>query len=525
MSFGFPWGLLALGALVPVVVSALFLWRTAGFAARRSAPVPPHLALSLSLLLLSAGCATSRGYTPQGGARRSQPVPGHFPRSSVGSTSALPQASSAPPQARAPEVDEPTTIADRVQARADGRVRLLLPSPPSNSALDVLTLEETRPFLAAFAALSQPPRVRLHLLEVPAADSSGKGSAEPWESRLRDEFISRFGPPLLPLPESLATSRLFLALQLAPLYMHEGIRQAAIELFTSRAFVLSVCLSIIVYFSAWLAPEPIFTKAFAAALTLRLALVAGVLELGQLALACLRLHQEAEASSTPQELEAASRRFAQAMSGTYLRVLVTVATLGIARFIPSVPEGGIWRLLPVLTEDGAVLAQSVTRLQVVADGSVLVSGVAVGSATCSALAWCASNASGGGVPKLSTRYGPPHTRKNPPHNETIEDDLAAREAAGHADLRKNKAQRDAGGNRVVERNPAKGIRFRKPDASSIRPDGVRHNINYVSSPKDMQRELEAIDSMIRADPRAIHELYLLDGTLVKRFVPAGVSVP
>jgi len=42
MSFGFPWGLLALGALVPlvaayflrrkqkpVVVSALFLWRTA----------------------------------------------------------------------------------------------------------------------------------------------------------------------------------------------------------------------------------------------------------------------------------------------------------------------------------------------------------------------------------------------------------------------------------------------------------------------------------------------------------------
>ena len=29
MSFGFPWGLVALGAPVPVVVSALFLWRTA----------------------------------------------------------------------------------------------------------------------------------------------------------------------------------------------------------------------------------------------------------------------------------------------------------------------------------------------------------------------------------------------------------------------------------------------------------------------------------------------------------------
>ncbi len=484
-------------------------------------PVPPHLALALSLLLLSAGCASSRAYTPQGETLRAQPVPGHSSQSPA-STSTLPHAQ-AP---SAPQANGRAISAYRAQVLADGRLRLLLPPPPLNPALgDVLTLEETRPFLAAFDSLSQPPRVRLRLLEVHGADSSGKGPAEPWESRLRDEFISRFGPPLLSLPESLATSRFFLALQLAPLYMHEGIRQAAIELFTSRAFVLSVCLSVIVYFSAWLAPEPIFSKVFAAALTLRLALVAGVLELGQLAQACLRLHQEAEASTTPQELEAASRRFAYSMSGTYLRVLVTVATLGIARFIPSVPEAGIWRLLPAVTEDGVAVSRSVTSLQVVADGSLLVSGVAAGSAACSALAWCASNASGNGAPKLSTRYGSPHTRRNPPHNEAIEDDLAAREAAGHADLRKNKAQRDAAGNRVVERNPAKGIRFRKPDASSIRPDGVRHNINYVSSPTDMQRELDAFDSMVRADPRAIHELYLLDGTLVKRFVPAGVSFP
>ncbi len=41
----------------------------------------------------------------------------------------------------------------------------------------------------------------------------------------------------------------------------------------------------------------------------------------------------------------------------------------------------------------------------------------------------------------------------------------------------------------------------------------------------MKRELEAFYSMKRADPEAIHELYLLDGTLVRRYVPPGVSFP
>lgn len=71
----------------------------------------------------------------------------------------------------------------------------------------------------------------------------------------------------------------------------------------------------------------------------------------------------------------------------------------------------------------------------------------------------------------------------------------------------------------------KGTRFRKPDASSLRPDGVRHNTNYVSNAKDLQRELDAFEAMIRADPDAIHELYMLNGTLVRRYVPPGVQYP
>jgi hypothetical protein len=414
---------------------------------------------------------------------------------------------------------------------SDDRLKLFFPVLPLNPALEVLRLEEVRPLLSAFASLAPRPRVRLQLLEVPEVDRASQGPAATWELRLREEFLSRFGPPLLPLPQALESSRLFLALQLSTRYMGEGIREAAIALFSSPAFVLSVSLSIAVYFAAWLAPEPLFSKAFAAALTARLALLVGLVELGQVALACLRLNQEAQAASTPQELEAASARFGKFMGGTYLRVLVVVASMGIARLVPQVPEGGIWSLLgPVgRTREGiAAVLGSVSTAQVVADGTLVVTGVAAGTATCSGLGLCATNSSGttsSEASKLPTHYGPAHTRKNPPHNAAIEKELAARQSAGHSDLQKNKAQVDAEGARVFDDKPVRGIRFRRPDAASVRPDGVRHNTNYVSNPREMQRELEAFDSMVRSDPQAIHELYLLNGTLVRRYVPAGVNFP
>jgi hypothetical protein len=362
-----------------------------------------------------------------------------------------------------------------------------------------------------------------------AASGSGQGPAAPWELRLREDFLSQFGPALLPLPETLETSRLALAFKLSTRYMGEGFREAAQELFSAPAFLASVCLSVVVYFAAWLAPEPFFSKAFAAALTVRLSLLVGLVELGRLALACLRLYQEAEAATSPQELEGAAERFGKSIGGTGLRVLVVVATLGMPQVLPKVPEGSLLTLLSPLRHApaGGAALESIATAQVVADGTLLVTGVATGTAAmslCGELAMCAVGGTDGS-PKLSTRYGPPHTRKNPPHNEAIEEELASREAAGHTDLRKNKTQRATNPRRTNDPTPVKGVRFRRPDASSVRPDGVRHNTNYVSNPRDMKRELEAFEAMIRADRRAIHELYLLDGRLVRRYVPSGVSFP
>ncbi|MFY0573169.1 hypothetical protein ACN28S_01290 [Cystobacter fuscus] len=313
--------------------------------------------------------------------------------------------------------------------------------------------------------------------------------------------------------------------------MGEGVRQAAEELFNSPLFIHSVYLSVMLYFSAWLMPEPFFSKAFAATLTVRLAMVVGLVELTRVAQACLRLYQEAQAARTPAQVEAASARFGATMGGVGFRVVVLVATLGLGRLLPDVPAGGVAgevRSWSAALAGGSSVG-SVTTAQVVADGTLVVTGVSAGlavSSTCVDMGVCsmASNYSGSS-PALSTRHGPPHTRSNPPHNEAIEDELAAREGAGHTRLDKNKAQRDSAGDRVFDTRPVRSTRFRKPDASSLRPDGVRHNTNYVSNAKDLQRELDAFDALRRADPDAIHELYMLNGTLVRRYVPPGVQYP
>ncbi len=412
-----------------------------------------------------------------------------------------------------------------------GPLRLSFPALTPHSSLETLTVREILPLLGAFDSFRPraTPRLRL-MMELPGARRPDQGAAASWELRLREEFVSRYGPALLPMPDSLESSRLSLALKRSTRYMDDGIREAAQELFSAPAFLTSVSLSVLVYFAAWLAPEPFFSKAFAATLTVRLALLVGLVELGRLALACLRLYQEAEAAISHQELEAAAERFGRSVGGTALRVLVVVASLGVPQVLPKVPEGGLWTLLSPLRHApaGGPALESITTVQAVADGTLVVTGVTTGTSAaslCGELAFCATMDDSSGGSSLSTRYGKPHTRENPPHNEAIEEELARREAAGHTGLRKNKAQRTAQGDRVYDSEPVQGVRFRRPDVTSVRPDGVRHNTNYVSNARDMQRELTALDSMIRADPLAIHELYLLDGTLLRRYVPPGVSFP
>ncbi|MFP2908375.1 AHH domain-containing protein [Pyxidicoccus sp. 3LFB2] len=290
------------------------------------------------------------------------------------------------------------------------RVRLAFTPLESARAWETLSPEEARAVLAGFhQALRRLPPPRFQRAMAGASESPAE-----WEVQLRREFLDRYGPSRLPLPDALEHSRLFLALQRSPRYMGPGIREAAEELFRSPAFLASVTLSVVVYLAAWALPEPVFSKAFAAALTVRLAIAVGVLELRNLGLTCYRVYQDAQAARTVEELEAVAERFGRAMGGTALRAVVLVASFGVGRSLPRVPEGGLWSLLTPsrYAVPGGLTWQSATTVQMVADGSLVVSGVAVGTAASSASGGAGSACTDGAVKKDGHQWHHIATDKN-----------------------------------------------------------------------------------------------------------------
>jgi hypothetical protein len=271
--------------------------------------------------------------------------------------------------------EQPSAL--QVTRLADDWFQLDFEPVPLGPIHTVLREDEARALLTAFnESFPEAPPFEV----VPAVASTG-GRAAPWELRLRTEFLARYGPGLLPMPDSIERSPLFMALRLSPRYMALGIRDAARELFRSPVFLASVALSIIVYFSAWVLPEPLFSKAFAATLTARLALAVGLLELRNVARACLQLYREAQAASTVKELEAVAERFGRALGGTALRVLVMVASYGVAKALPNVPPGGLGPLLspPRFAMAGGGVVQSAATAHVVADGTLVIAGAALGT--------------------------------------------------------------------------------------------------------------------------------------------------
>jgi len=276
---------------------------------------------------------------------------------------------------------EPKAV--RVSELAGGGLRLAFEPVAADPEWERVKVEEAWEVLAAFhASFPREEGRRFRLVRT----GTGPEPAQ-WERRLREEFVSRYGPSVVPLPGSLETSPVFLALKLSPRYMGEGVREAGRELFSLPVFLSSVALSVLVYFSAWLAPEPLFTKAFVAAWTLRLALLVGVLELNRFARACARLYEEAQAARTVEELEAVAERFGKVVGGTGLRVLMLVASMGVARGLPEVPQGGLGALLraPRFALPGGATVEGAATVQMMADGTVVVTGVAAGTAVASAV--------------------------------------------------------------------------------------------------------------------------------------------
>ncbi|WP_395839022.1 AHH domain-containing protein [Cystobacter fuscus] len=118
-------------------------------------------------------------------------------------------------------------------------------------------------------------------------------------------------------------------------------REAAISLLSSPTTAYSMAIAMMLYMMAWAAPEPLFSKALAAAVTVGLLMTYSAVELHAVGVACLNLYRESEAARTQEQLEAVAMRFGKAIGGVGLRVLVTVAGAKLARSLPEVPQGGL----------------------------------------------------------------------------------------------------------------------------------------------------------------------------------------
>ncbi len=265
-----------------------------------------------------------------------------------------------------------------------------------NPALSQFSLEDAREVVAELGNRSPPRKTRPTMIIAggllgPRPDYRRSDL----ERRTREEYEALYGPALVELPGSLESARWFQALALSPRYMGDGVREAAVEMFSSPAVLLSVGLSMMRYTMAWAAPEPFFSKAFAAAVTLGLLMTYTAAELYAVGLACLHLYREAEAARTQAQLEAVAERFGKALGGVGLRVLVTVAGAKLARGLPEVPQGGLWaRLSPprfaFAGGRGGFKVSAGTRTRVsVADGTVVLMGVSA-STTVSAVTAAAS---------------------------------------------------------------------------------------------------------------------------------------
>ncbi|MFL5352775.1 AHH domain-containing protein [Archangium sp.] len=299
---------------------------------------------------------------------------------------------------------EPVTVSEASSPVPGRGLALSFKRLPPDLALARLSVEDARVFIEALEeafpvprSLSGPPPAKRFLVGAAMTGTllgpSPGARYSDLERRLRAGYEELLGPSALPLLSSLEDSRWFQALELSPRYMGDGVREAAMELLSSPAVAYSLALSMMLYMAAWVAPEPVFSKALAAAVTVGLLMTYTAAELYTVGMACLTLYREAEAARTPEQLEAAAEHFGKAIGGVGLRVLVTVAGAKLAKGLPEVPRGGLWARFspprfsfPGGAARGSFIVGAGTRAQVsVANGTVVLMGVSANTAA-SALA-------------------------------------------------------------------------------------------------------------------------------------------
>jgi hypothetical protein len=310
-------------------------------------------------------------------------------------------------------IDEPlphnpqgTALTDtvRVTSLPDGRLLLTFPPLPEEPAFQRFSSEDAHRVLAQFhedlaslnPGLSRSTGVGLcaelqgHATQwrvpgVQLASYPGLPQPSPLERTLREQFTERYGEALFPLPPCLEGSPLLMALRLSSRYMPQGMKEGFEALVTDPAFLASMVTALVLYGLAWATPEPLFTKAFAASVTVVLLTLFSVAELTHFGLMAFRLYQGIRDARSLKEVETAAEHFGRYLGGAGVRILAFVAMRGVGKNV-RIPQGGLGRLWPRrLALPGGYNWSNITLAQASStEGSLLVAGVAAGT-TSSAL--------------------------------------------------------------------------------------------------------------------------------------------
>jgi hypothetical protein len=253
----------------------------------------------------------------------------------------------------------------------EGRVRLSLEEPRERLARE-LGVAEARRVLEEVRRAASDLGVRRSMVR---RVSTQAADVEEWERRLWESYAARYGAEDLPPLEQMADARMRLALELSPRYMDAGLRDAARELFSDPLFITGVVASVVLYLSAWAAPEPIFSKSVAATVTLWLAMYFTVAELRHVGVVTWQLYREASQARSLRELEEAAEHFGRSTGAVLLRVLVMVVGWGVGKALPPMTRGGGG----VMVGGGMAEGLSLAGVEVMADGTLVATGVWMGT--------------------------------------------------------------------------------------------------------------------------------------------------
>lgn len=280
---------------------------------------------------------------------------------------------------------QPIEVREEGTWRGEPYVKLTFRSLLTNAARERLTPEEARVFVEAMEEALESTEWRAALwVSHPSASFNAvtevdPGAGERWRRAL-EEYTNIYGSPDRPLPGEIAEDRFATAFMLSTKYMPDGARAGAAELFSSKTVVAAIIAAGLTYLTLWLAPEPVFTKSTATAITVTLMAIYGVSEIINLSKAFMRFCDEVTAATTMAELEAAAQRFGESMGQAGVRIMTMVAGGVASRAAPYASLQNLKSLLKIPTMVAARTPQGQVVLVPVAEATATAVDVAKGTA-------------------------------------------------------------------------------------------------------------------------------------------------